>query len=462
MNGNDPIKSRAISTRWVNLAIFVLGAVSLLLYFKGAHDQRVLRITTVTAGMLGLAIPYFLASWVIVRARPARSTLMLVIAFALSFRAVGLSTQAYLSTDLYRYIWDGRVAAAHINPYRYIPAAKKLTFLRDKTIYPHINRKDYAKTIYPPVAQMIFLGVTRISESVTCMRLTMVAAEALAVWGLALLLATYGLPAQRTLLYAWNPLVGWEFAGGGHVDAIMIAFVVLTLLLHRRGKEAGTGVALACAVLTKLFPIILAPALYRRWRWGWKMPAAFLVTLVLAYLPYWIGYNAHGVLGFLPMYTDEEGLQSGDRFFLLNLLPAGAIRWLGFSPYEVFAGMVVLTLAGTACWALWGPDQDEKSAARRCLAVATIFVAVLSSGYDWYYAWLVPFLCIFPYPWLFWMTASSMVLYLNWIHFQPYDVYRMNAFIYFPAAFLGAAQLAWTWRSRRHDKPAFAPTLTAP
>jgi hypothetical protein len=157
------------------------------------------------------------------------------------------------------------------------------------------------------------------------------------------------------------------------------------------------------------------------------------------------------------MYTDEEGLQSGDRFFLLNLLPGALLTRIGLSPYNVFAALVVLTLTGTVCWAIWGPDQDEKSPMRRCLALATIFVAVLSSGYDWYYAWLVPFLCVFPYPWLFWMTASSMVLYLNWIHFEHSDIYRMNAFIYFPAAFLGAAQLAWNWRKR-----AFAPKLTAP
>ena len=191
---------------------------------------------------------------------------MLVLALALLFRAVPPFTNTYLSTDLYRYVWDGRVQAHGINPYRYVPGDAHLTALRDGTIYTNINRRNYAKTIYPPGCQAVFLLVTRLSETITAMRLAMVAFEALAAWCLVLLLAEMGLPAQRVLLYAWHPLVVWEFAGGGHCDAIMIACIALAYLLHRRGREMATGAALGLAVLAKLFPLILFPALYRRFR----------------------------------------------------------------------------------------------------------------------------------------------------------------------------------------------------
>ncbi len=435
--------------RWTNLALVLLGAVSLLLYCKGAHDQAEKRITTFTAGALGLAIPYFLASWVILQARAARSTWLIVLGFALAFRIVCLQTEVYLSTDLYRYVWDGRVQAAHINPYRYIPADKHLAFLRDAKIYPHINRRNYAKTVYPPGAQVVFWAVTRISESVTCIRVTMVVCEALAVWGLVCLLATFGLPAQRTLLYAWNPLVTWEFAGGGHVDALMIALVVLTLLLHRLGRPLATGAALGLAVLAKLFPVVLLPALYRRWRWGWKMPAMFVAVVVLGYAPYVLTYHLHGALGFLPRYTNEEGLQSGDRFFLLSLLPARFLQAVKLSAYDVFVALAGLTVVAAGAWALWRRDTDAYSSLRRCLCLATIFVVLLSSGVDWYATWLVPFLCFFPCPWLFWLTASSLVLYLNWVHTGAKDIFWLNAFIYFPSAILGLLQLARYWVVRR-------------
>lgn len=449
----SPVLAGRWSPRWTNAALVVLGAVSVLLYCKGAHDQGMKRITTFTAGALGVAIPYFLASWVILRARPARSTWVLVLGFALLFRVVGVRTEAYLSTDLYRYIWDGRVQAAGINPYRYLPVDQHLAFLRDDQIYPNINRKTYAKTIYPPFAQLIFFVASRVSESITCIRLTMVLFEGLALWGLVRLLATFGLPAQRALMYAWHPLVVWEFAGGGHVDAIMIALTVLTLLLHRLGRPAATGLALAGAMLTKLFPVLLAPALYRKFRWGWPMPLAFAAAVVLAYLPYVLTYNLPGALGFLPNYTHEEGLQSGDRFFLLNLLPARTLHALGLSTYGVFIALVLLAVTLASAWAFWKREADELSYLRRCLCLATIFVVVLSSGYDWYYAWLVPFLCFLPYPWLFWLTASSMVLYLNWVRYEATDTYLQNAFIVFPAAFLGLLTLARRWVAWLNARP---------
>ena len=45
-----------------------------------------------------------------------------------------------------------------------------LAFLRDDSIYPHVNRSDSAPTIYPPVAQMIFFLVSRIQETGTAMK----------------------------------------------------------------------------------------------------------------------------------------------------------------------------------------------------------------------------------------------------------------------------------------------------
>ena len=74
-------------------------------------------------------------------------------------RLMVMLSPPFLSSDLYRYVWDGRVQAAGINPYLYIPADPALAGLRDTAIFPHINRADYAPTIYPPVAQAIFLAV---------------------------------------------------------------------------------------------------------------------------------------------------------------------------------------------------------------------------------------------------------------------------------------------------------------
>jgi alpha-1,6-mannosyltransferase len=433
---NDHAARRA-SPLHANLALATLGCIALILYLKGIHDQGTQRILTFTAGAVAQMGPYFLASLLIVRfAVPARSTLAIGLVFAAAFRLVALQSDTYLSTDLYRYVWDGRMQAAGVNPYRYIPSDPKLEKYRDEKIYPHINRKTYAVTIYPPVAEMTFLAMTRISESPRWVRLLMVFFDALTIYLLIRLLTAFGLPAQRVLLYAWNPLPIWEFASGGHIDALLLALLATVLLLHRRGRVIATAATLAAATLVKLFPVVLFPALYRRWRYGWKMPVVFVGVCVAAYLPYWLTYSMRGTLGFLPAYTSEEGIQSGDRFFLMSLLPSEWMRRVHLPLYPVFVVLTLVLLGSAAAWAFWKPETDDRSILRRCLCLATIFTAVLSPGYPWYFCWLAPFLVVLPYPWLFWLTVSPFVLYLNWIHYESSDIFLLNSFIYFPAAVL--------------------------
>ncbi len=76
------------------------------------------------------------------------------------------------------------------------------------------------------------------------------------------------------LIYAWNPLVVWEFAGNAHVDAAVVGFA--------RVGDAGAGcvggarfvgAALAAATLTKFLPAVLFPAFLAR-------PAARLANTV--------------------------------------------------------------------------------------------------------------------------------------------------------------------------------------
>src|SRR5262249_58083538 len=113
-----------------------------------------------------------------------------------SARVYVLLFDPLLSTDIYRYIWDGKVQAAGINPYRYFPTHDALGHLRDATILPRINRSDYAVTIYPPVAEFFFLLVTRIGEYVIVMRLALLACEALSVSLIVLFLCRLQPPVQ--------------------------------------------------------------------------------------------------------------------------------------------------------------------------------------------------------------------------------------------------------------------------
>ena len=64
--------------------------------------------------------------------------------------------------------------------------------LRDDAVYPHINRADYAHTIYPPAAQMIFALAAAVTPGVFGMKLMMALFDALAIGALAWLLPIAG------------------------------------------------------------------------------------------------------------------------------------------------------------------------------------------------------------------------------------------------------------------------------
>jgi len=434
-----PPAPRLALRRWTNLLLIALGLASLSLYWYGLNFNRTRSAMFPIIPFLEIAFSqcalYALAVWLVWRARRSRSTLAIIIVFTALFRLSVLFAPPFLSDDIYRYIWDGRVQAAGISPYRYIPADDALKFLRDETIYPNINRRDYAPTIYPPVAQMLFFLSTRVSERVVWMKTFMIMFEAVGLYALSRLLASFKLPRQRVLLVAWHPLMVWEIAGSGHFDAILIAFVALALLAHGRGRESLTGVLLASAVLIKLFPLVLFPALYRRW--SWRMPLAFLVTLVAGYLPY-VSVGARRVLGFLPAYVDEEGLQSGARFFLLQLADSffGETR----VPRAAYIVFVLIVLGGLALWNFFKRDSDGgRDYVWRAGLLATVFTVLLSPHYTWYFAWLLPFLCFAPaktFAPLLYLTMASFMLYGTWLGDKPAQMLWLNTSIYLPFALL--------------------------
>src|SRR3972149_3066590 len=78
--------------------------------------------------------------------------LLVILIFAVAFRLTLLFSGPVFSFDLYRYIWDGKVAASGVNPYLYPPEAPELSSLRDAN-WELINHK-YIRTGYPPLMEI--------------------------------------------------------------------------------------------------------------------------------------------------------------------------------------------------------------------------------------------------------------------------------------------------------------------
>jgi alpha-1,6-mannosyltransferase len=419
-----------LKIRGHRLALVLLGAGLLLLQGIGLFLQTKASFDGVIAIALSEGVVYLTAVYCVARIPTGRCTLVFILLVAALLRIGTVVFPPYLSSDVYRYVWDGRVQGAGINPYRYIPSDDTLMPLRDEAIYPHINRANYAMTIYPPAAQIIYFAVTRISEGITAMKLAMLAFDLATIGLLVLLLQALSAPPDRVLIYAWHPLTLWEIAGSGHVDAVVIAFLAFALLARQRNMPALTGVAVALGSLVKFFPLAIAPAVYRRW--DWRMPAALVATAVGLYLPYLSA--GRQVFGFLPTYLSEERLTTGAGFYILSLLSFIIGNVLPTGPYLVAA---VLILGGVALFVSFHRWKADHGYLFGSLILATVFFVLVTPHYPWYFLWLLPLLCLVPYwPALF-LTIASFILYAALEDRSPAQEFLVNSLLY--GSFLLAA-----------------------
>ena len=373
--------------------------------------------------LLGAACVVYLGAvlFVVRVALPARAV-WVVAAVAVVVRVGLVWVPPFMSSDVYRYVWDGHVQVAGINPYLYVPGDPALARLRDGVVFPNINRSDYARTIYPPAAELLFLAAGGVDYSVVATKLALLLVEAagmLAVWRV---LVAAGLPPARLLIYAWNPMAIWGGAADGHVDAAVAGVLGLALLARAQGRQAVTGGVLAGAILMKFLPVVVAPALWRRF--GWRLPVVCAVVMAGLYGCY-LGAGWR-VLGFLPAYTAEEGLSQGSGFWVLAVLGrvVGVPHWAG----GVYVGVCALGLAGAALWMGFGQRVGAGAGElRRVCGNAAILSAgtmmAMSPHYPWYYPWIGVFACVAAWRSAVFLSCGAVILYCD-----PY-----HATILFPA-----------------------------
>jgi hypothetical protein len=429
----------SLSPLIIGIALVGLGVGSLWLYHWARDLHRFIQgISGYTALFIAQFAIYLLASYLATRKqRPAPRQVNLILAsivfiFAAAFRLDLVRERPYLSTDVYRYVWDGRVQARGLNPYTYAPSAPELEHLRDNKIYPNINRSDFVRTPYPPIAQMIFFAAYLLNESnVTGFKALMMFCDLLAIIALMMTLWRVGLSPLNAIIFAWHPLLIYESAHTGHIESGFILFLALALLARTYQQNALTGVMLALATLVKFYPALLLPAfLYAkenrradeqveesRLQAGFqtvlnqanlKILVAFALTILLAYLPYLSAGS--GAFGSLANEASEEGFTGqGSRYFFLVL-----VRKIFPLPTIAFLIIAALAFVALGLKTLLKNKPTATDVARASVALLGLYFFFVTPRYAWYYAWILPFLCFVPrVSWLY-LTGASVLLYCLW------------------------------------------------
>jgi hypothetical protein len=134
------------------------------------------------------------------RALSPRVQSSIVLIGALLFQLTLLPAPYAFSDDIFRYVWNGRVSAAGIDPYAYAPGDGALAPLRDDEIWPAVNAKEQPSP-YPPLLEALFALVYRLRpESLMAMKVAMVAINMGVIGLLLALLRARNLPSLRALI----------------------------------------------------------------------------------------------------------------------------------------------------------------------------------------------------------------------------------------------------------------------
>ena len=346
---------------------------------------------------------YALAAWLVLRRADGSTYFILSAAFV--FRLTLWWSPATLSDDIFRYVWDGQVQLAGINPYLYAPSAPEVAHLHE-ALSQSVNHADIS-TVYPPLAQIFFRAVCTLNPTPAAMKLALLLCD----WGLCLLLAhslvRRGQDPRRVLLYAWNPLPLIEVAGSGHIDALGILLLFLALHALQLRHLAAAICALTAAFLVKLFPLILMPTFWRRpgdhTLSAWLDPRPrkalllFPVLVLVAFLPF---ANAGTQL--------IAGLRTYIQHWYFNAAAYSLIHY-SLSPWDGNAHSHArwLCTASFVLFALYTQIRSRDSY-RATFITLGAYVLLSPTMHPWYLLWVLPFLPFFPHP--AWLLFSGLIV----------------------------------------------------
>jgi hypothetical protein len=384
----------------------------------------------------------------------ARDRRILVVLWtgAVLFRVLCVAARPGLSDDLYRYLWDGKVLLAGVNPYRYAPTAPALAGLRD-SLWPLINHPDLP-TIYPPLLMPLFAAAVALARgavhlvpgvpvaacSVTAWKGMAAAADLAAGYAILRGLRALGRSPWGAFLYLWHPLAVIEFAGSGHADSFGILLVALAFWGWGARRSFPTGLALALAGLVKFLPWVALPALAGKLRWRWLL---LPVVVLAAYAPF--RHGGVNALGSLRVFVATW--RAND--FLYGFLPGAAA---GTEAGTRAAHLVGAVLAGGIVLALWLRARPWTEVYAWGIAALFLLSPVV---HPWYVLWLLPAAIFLSHPawWVWSLTVFAA--------YAPLPAYRAGgawtespaliAAEYLPVLALAAAQ-SWVEGNRRRQE----------
>jgi len=441
---------------WLSI-IMVVGAVSAWTVLDLAKHP-VWLISWGVVGFAGLVVEA-----VNCRSRSIGGVARIMVVAAL-LRGIGLLIVPTLSSDIYRYAWDGQVALSGANPYLTTPDATELIPLRS-ALWQRVDHRDIP-TVYPPLALASFALASAGPIPIMTLKVMYGSLDLLSVWLLIGILRNRAIHPGWAVGYAWNPLVVLETAGMGHVDSLGVLLLLAAVASTDLRRERATGLAVAGAVLAKAVPVVALPLWLRSTHWVSVAARSRFVVAALATLfivsgtwlwrlggipPGWfkfgVSWEFNGPL-FEPLWRTLGVLAIPDIVTAgLDTLKDWTGQhgyWNRFYPYNYPQFLAKLLLAGSLAWFLVRAWQ----AATLEIGLRRVFFGVLlfsATVYPWYLLWVLPWAVVTRRVSYLVLSALALISYVPQLMGQP--VFPLYWSVMWGG--FGAAWLAERWRQDR-------------
>jgi hypothetical protein len=377
--------------------------------WPGASGSLEFLVDALMQAFIGVFVLYLIAVLLIRAGLPPVIGTAAVVGPPLAFHATLFLMPGLYTTDMFSYVMYGHIAGVlRINPYlvapSWFPEVRMLHW-----IHPIWHN---APSIYGPAWVDLTLPIARAVATVSdvdkvlAYKALVNAGHLLGVGCLAYVVHRVrpGRVHEAVALYAWNPLIVFEFGGNGHNDAVMVAVMLLGLALYVTSARWLGLITVTISMLVKMTSLFLLP--YYAMAWAREQSswlrfvavgalAAVTVPLVVVafYWPWWAGvetispivnwsrgpmYNNY-VPDSLALYLTTRQLAQAPG----TIEPAAALAAWRDTIKNV--GRVILVVwCAVELWRVRGPLGIAGAGARVMLV---FLVAVNTWVLPWYFTW---------------------------------------------------------------------------
>ena len=338
---------------------WVFVPVSVLIYLLFAFEIRRTDHLLLIGGFLLLS-----ALALLIHKNLKHSRWIVLFAIGLLFRLTFLWSTPHFSNDYYRYTWDGELMKDGYEVFGFVPKhyAKNVRkqdqekyrdlFEASSDEFPvGMNSKNYY-SIYPTVNQMVFVSAALTNSpnnwNLVVIRVWILIAEVASFFILRALLKQKN-KSDLIGLFWLHPLLIIELTGNLHLEGIAITFVLAALFFAGRNRVAAAAFSAALAIMTKLTPLFLLGAFFRKFSFKQWILVCTLTVIFTAGL-FVLVVDAETFMNFkksfglyFAWFSFNAGLFYGIRDFTYWISGSDISAWIAlFFPYITMGLMAYL------------------------------------------------------------------------------------------------------------------------